>query len=130
MPLGRERKKESLELILLSVLADRPLYGYAITKQVAVKSQAHIRLTPGALYPLLHDLEGQKLISSSWEEVKSDRRAEEEEGEGRKRKWYRLTAKGRRRLAQRIRGHRAHQALIESFIPREFDSTLAEGGAG
>jgi DNA-binding PadR family transcriptional regulator len=130
MPIGREHKKESLELILLSVLADRPLYGYAITKQVAGKSAGSIRLTPGALYPLLHDLEGQKLIASSWEEVKSDRRVDEDEAEGRKRKWYRLTPKGRRRLEQRIRSHRARQALIDSFIPREFDSGLAQGGAG
>lgn len=129
MPLSRERKKESLELILLSVLADRPLYGYAITKQVAARSQEHIRLTPGALYPLLHDLEGQKLITSSWEEVKSDRRAEDEEGDGRRRKWYRLTAKGRRRLAQRVKAHRAYQAMIESFIPSHIAPDALEGGA-
>jgi DNA-binding PadR family transcriptional regulator len=38
-------------------------------------------------------------------------------GGGRKRKWYRLSAKGRRRLEQRVAAHRAYQKVIESFLP-------------
>ncbi len=45
-------------------------------------------------------------------------------GRGRKRKWYRLSATGRRRLAQRVAAHRAYQALIDSFLPQ------AEGAGG
>lgn len=107
--------RNAADLLVLSVLADAPLYGYAITKQVAAKSNGAIRLTPGVLYPLLHELEQAGLLLSSWETVQAP--GNEDEEKGRKRKWYRLSAKGKRRLSQRIAAHRAYQALIESFLP-------------
>lgn len=109
-----ELRPDDAELVVLSVLAEEPLYGYAITKAVAARSGGEIRLSPGVLYPLLARLEGQKLIASEWEEVKSDR-ADEAAG-GRRRKWYRLSAKGRRRLEQRVDAHRAYLHKIAAFI--------------
>lgn len=103
------------DLLVLSVLADGPLYGYAITRQVAAKSGGTIRLTPGVLYPLLHELEKSGLLLSSWETVQAPDNENEEKG--RRRKWYRLSAKGRKRLTQRIESHRALQKMIESFLP-------------
>lgn len=111
---GESRSRESLELIVLSVLSDQALYGYAIIKQVTARSNGAVSLTPGVLYPLLHDLEAQKLILASWETVRS---ARTDESDGRKRKWYRLSARGRRRLEKRIAAHRAYQAMIDGFIP-------------
>ena len=111
----RDLVKGSADLVVLSVLADGSKYGYAIIKQVAARSQGAIRLTPGGLYPLLHQLERQGLLLSSWDAVHAD--ASAPEGAGRRRKWYRLSAKGRRRLAQRVAAHRAYQSLIESFLP-------------
>ena len=64
---------------------------------------------------LLHKLEKQGLLLSSWETVQAEGN---EDGRGRKRKWYRLSAKGRRRLEQRAAAHRAYQAVVESFLPR------------
>lgn len=107
--------RNSADLLVLSVLADGPLYGYAITKQVAAKSNGAIRLTAGVLYPLLHELEQHGLLLSSWETIQAP--GNEDEEKGRKRKWYRLSAKGKKRLSQRIAAHRAYQALIESFLP-------------
>jgi DNA-binding PadR family transcriptional regulator len=104
------------ELVVLSLLAEGEKYGYMLSKEAASKSDGQLRLTPGVLYPLLRDLETQGLITSSWEEVRSDR--SEEDAEGRKRKWYRLSAKGRKRLAQRIDAHRAYRAIIDAFIGR------------
>ncbi len=114
-------KNDPLELVVLSVLADGEQYGYAITKQVAARSGGEMKLSPGVLYPLLSLLEKQGLITSTWEEVRADRPAPEAgevEGDarGRRRKWYRLSAKGRKRLSQRIEAHRAHQRMIESFL--------------
>ena len=106
--------RSSADLVVLSVLADDPLYGYAISKRVATQSEDRIRLTPGVLYPLLHAMEKQGLLLSSWDAVQSD---EQNAGSGRRRKWYRLSAKGRKRLAQRIAAHRAYQAVVESFLP-------------
>ncbi|VAX42387.1 hypothetical protein MNBD_PLANCTO03-1047, partial [hydrothermal vent metagenome] len=45
------------EFVALSVLAEEPLYGYAIAKRVAARSDERFRLTPGVLYPLLKRLE-------------------------------------------------------------------------
>ncbi|MHC5025844.1 MAG: PadR family transcriptional regulator [Planctomycetota bacterium] len=114
-PRTPELIRNSTDLLVLSVLADGPLYGYAIIKQVAARSSDTIRLTPGVLYPLLHQLEGDGLLVSSWDAVKSDE--SDEAATGRRRKWYRLSAKGRRRLDQRVAAHRAYQALLESFLP-------------
>ncbi len=106
--------RQHADLLVLSVLADRPLYGYAISKEVAARTDGKIRLTPGVLYPLLHKLEVQKLLVASWDEVKSDTNVSEA---GRKRKWYRLSAKGRKKLEQRIASHRSYQRLLEAFLP-------------
>src|SRR5690242_17572476 len=107
-------KGDSAELVVLSLLADGPMYGYAIAKEVSLRSEGQLRLTPGVLYPLLKGLETQGLILSEWEAVKSERSGEE--GEGRRRKWYKLSAKGRKRLEQRVSAHRAFRRLIDGFI--------------
>ncbi len=113
--------RSSADLLVLSVLADGALYGYAITKRVAAQSDEQIRLTPGVLYPLLHRMEKQGLLRANWDEVRAEREGDggdySIESGGRKRKWYRLSAKGRRRLAQRVASHRACQRLLESFLP-------------
>ena len=103
------------ELVVLSLLEERPLYGYAITKEVAARSDGKLRLTPGVLYPLLKQLEDAELVTSSWEEVKADDAPPEDSG--RRRKWYTLSPKGRKRLSKRIASHRAWRAIIDAFIP-------------
>lgn len=108
---------ESAEMIVLSLLESGKSYGYAITKEVAARSGGQLKLSPGVLYPLLAGLEAEGLIASSWEEIKSERAAPE--AEGRKRKWYRLTPKGKRRLGQRVASHRALRGVIDAFIGGE-----------
>ncbi len=102
------------DLLVLSVLAEGRAYGYAITKQLAARSEGTVRLTPGVLYPLLHQMEKQGLVKAEWDAVKSETGNSKR---GRQRKWYKLSAKGRRRLKQRVAAHRAYQQLIESFLP-------------
>ncbi len=127
--LSRDSQRESAELVILSLLeAQGAMYGYAISKEVAARSDRQIRMTPGVLYPMLRELEAEGLISGSVEEVKSERRtaraAEEGAGEsgngagaeGRKRKWYKLTGKGRKRLAARVEAHRTWRRVIDLFI--------------
>lgn len=106
--------RNASDLLVLSVLSEGPLYGYAIIKRVGARSDGSIRLTPGGLYPLLHEMERDGLLLSSWDAVQADSEAD---SPGRKRKWYRLSAKGRKRLARRVDAHRAYQAMIESFLP-------------
>ncbi len=126
--LSRDSQRENAELVILSLLeAQGPLYGYAISKEVAGRSDGQIRMTPGVLYPMLREMEGEGLIAGSVEEVRSERKqgaksaagegaGEGEAKEGRKRKWYKLTAKGRRRLAARVEAHRTWRKVIDLFI--------------
>ena len=112
----QDRPHDRNELVLLSILQEGEQYGYAISRTVEARSEGELRLTPGALYPLLARLEKQGLIASRAEEVRSDRGGAEPGRRGRTRKWYRLTERGRRRLARQIEAHRAHVRLIEAFI--------------
>lgn len=105
------------ELVVLSVLAEAPLYGYAIAKRVASRSEDELRLTPGVLYPLLKKLERAGLVTATWETIRSERAGED--SDGRRRKWYRLSAKGRRRLSQHADAQRRRQRLVEAFLPPE-----------
>ncbi|QDU25423.1 lineage-specific thermal regulator protein [Anatilimnocola aggregata] len=83
----RDLLRGSLDLMILSVLAGGKKYGYLLQKQVRDASAGRIDLPAGTLYPLLHRLEEDKLIRSSWDDES-----------GRKRKWYELTAAGQKRL--------------------------------
>ncbi len=104
----------TLEMIVLSVIGENPAYGYAITKKIDARSDGSIKAGPSVLYPLLKRLEKHGFVSPSWETVKSDRG--DDESDGRRRKWYRLTAKGQKRLEQAIKSHRAHTAMLDTFI--------------
>ncbi len=108
----RQLARQTADLLVLCVLADGPQYGYSIMKLVGARSDGAVRLTPGTLYPLLHELERGKLVLASWETVRADA-----DGAGRKRKWYRLSAKGRRKLEQRAAAHRAFLRMLDAFLP-------------
>ena len=118
----RSVQRDASQMLILSVLADKPLYGYAITKEVAARSGGELKMTPGVLYPLLATLERSGLIAATWEVIRSDRRPDETDGEddagGRRRKWYRLTPKGRRQLAKAVESHNAYIAMLRAFLPQ------------
>jgi len=80
----------TVEMLILEVIAGGPSYGYEITQTVTSRSQGYFELKEGSLYPALHRLERQKLVSAFWREA-----------EGRRRKYYRLTAAGRKALQAR-----------------------------
>ena len=67
---GRDSQRDAAELVVLSLLADGPKYGYLLSKEAAGKSDGAVRLTPGVLYPLLKALESKKLVNATWEEVR------------------------------------------------------------
>ena len=90
---GPELMRGSLDLMVLSVLAEDPKYGYRIGQSLRDASRGRVDVQAGTLYPLLHRLEDDKLIKSKWDD-----------STGRRRKWYELTPAGHRRLKQQ-----AHQ---------------------
>ncbi len=111
---GNTLKSESAELVVLSVLAEGAAYGYAITRDIAARSEGAFRLGPGQLYPLLSKLEKTGLVTTRWEEVKAG--GADQDAPGRRRKWYEISPKGRKRLEQRVENHRRLTALVESFL--------------
>jgi len=117
---------EPAELIVLSLLAEGRKYGYMLSKEAAARSDGALRLTPGALYPLLKQLERQALIASTWEEIKAE--DADPEAAGRKRKWYRLTPKGKRRLEKSVTAHRAWRSILDSFLPSGDQPSAADHG--
>jgi transcriptional regulator len=78
----------AVEMLMLEVISRGPTYGYEITQTVAGHSNGYFELKEGSLYPALHRLENQKLVKTSWREV-----------DGRRRKYYELTAAGHKSLA-------------------------------
>lgn len=78
----------TVEMLILEVLSEGASYGYEITQTVLGRSQGYFEMKEGSLYPALHRLERQKLLKSFWQET-----------DGRRRKYYRLTAKGQKSLA-------------------------------
>jgi len=82
--ISRELAGASAKPIILSLLANGESYGYAVLQCIEDLSGGTLSWDDSTLYPVLHRLENDGLLSSSW------RRAEN----GRRRKYYRLTARG------------------------------------
>lgn len=88
--LNKELIKGSTVTLILNSLKKEPTYGYGLIKEIENKSNGVFQFKEGTLYPILHDLEKNKLIESFWE-------AEN----GRRRKYYRITKKGITELESR-----------------------------
>jgi DNA-binding PadR family transcriptional regulator len=101
----------SLDLMVLSVLTDGPLYGYLIQKKLRDASGNMVRVQAGTLYPILHRLEEAGAIKARWDG-----------STGRDRKWYALTDKGKRLLSQQA----AEWHQYVDCIRRLLDSARAE----
>ncbi len=101
----RDLLRGSLDLMVLSVVAGEPQYGYLIQKRINLASDGQVKLPAGTLYPLLHRLESDKLIRSKWDS-----------STGRKRKWYEITAKGKKRLTVQVNQWNQYAECVSSLI--------------
>ena len=88
--LDRELKKGSAELIILSIVEPRPRHGYEISKLIEARSSGQLKFHVASLYPLLYRLEERGWLQGKWVEKPGQRR----------RRFYSLTAEGRRVLAR------------------------------
>jgi PadR family transcriptional regulator PadR len=88
--LDRELKKGSAELLILSLLDARPRHGYDLSKLIRARSGGQLSFHIDSLYPLLYRLEERGWIKGTWIEKPGERR----------RRIYKVTAEGRRVLAQ------------------------------
>ena len=84
-----ELKKGSAELLILALLEERERHGYEIGRLIETRSEGALTFHVASLYPILYRLEGESLIQGRWVEKPGQRR----------RRFYRLTDQGKRRLA-------------------------------
>jgi PadR family transcriptional regulator, regulatory protein PadR len=91
-PISGDQLRGHLEGLILSALEHGVAHGWDIWKRLEESGGGSLQLKEGSLYPALYRLEQQKLIAARWEAEGSGRR-------GPRRRIYRLTSQGRRRLA-------------------------------
>lgn len=86
---SKELIAASTRPLVLGVLSKGESYGYEIIREIRTRSDGQLEWSEGMLYPVLHRMEKEKLIVSSWKIGDN----------GRKRKYYRLSASGKRSMA-------------------------------
>lgn len=91
--------------LVLSILAEQDSYGYAILKLVREVSRGQMEWTDGMLYPVLHRLERLGYVKARWEAPEGRRR----------RKYYSITASGRKQLAEARRQWQAVDTTLRGF---------------
>jgi PadR family transcriptional regulator PadR len=106
----------NLEMMVLSTLADGAKYGYLIQSRLKQSSGERLAIQAGTLYPILHRLESAKLVKAKWDDAT-----------GRRRKWYELTAAGRRQLTQQVREWQSFVECIKGVLGDVLDPALAPG---
>src|ERR1043166_4741526 len=101
--LDRELKKGSAELLILSLVEDRPRHGYDIGHLIELRSRGALRFNVASLYPLLYRLEKRGWIRGRWIEKAGQRR----------RRYYRLTPAGKKMLAKQRHGWAEFVAAVK-----------------
>lgn len=108
--IDRDLKKGSAELLVLSLLEAQQRHGYEIGKLIETRSKGAVRFRAASLYPLLYRLEDRGYIQGRWMEKAGQRR----------RRFYRLTALGRKILAERRCGWAAFVEAIRQITGNEY----------
>jgi transcriptional regulator len=97
------RKKGSAELLVLAQLEDRPRHGYEIGVEIERRSGGAVSFQIASLYPVLYRLERKGLIAGQWVEKAGQRR----------RRYYKLTAAGRKVLSEQRRNWTAFMTALQ-----------------
>jgi PadR family transcriptional regulator len=100
-----EALKGHLDAMILAVVGDAPVHGYAVIEELKRRSGGALELPEGTIYPALHRLEEDGLLASAWAD-----------GGGRRRRVYRLTRRGRTVLGERRREWRAFVRTVDEVL--------------
>ncbi|MBR3118064.1 MAG: helix-turn-helix transcriptional regulator [Oceanobacillus sp.] len=99
--MDREMMKGIIDLLILSLISQRDLYGYEITKILKRLSGDAYDMSEGTLYSALKRLERKQWIKSYWSDTENGRR-----------KYYHLTKTGRKQLQQKQRNWKMIEFLV------------------
>lgn len=109
MKINKELIKGSTTMLILRLLDGQDMYGYQMIKELTNRSDETFNLREGTLYPILHTLNNQGMIEAYWEETQS----------ARKRKYYRITKKGRVLLEEKKTEWKLYSKAINKVIGGE-----------
>lgn len=98
-PLMKSALDGKVETLILGLLEAGPSYGYQLIQDLNASAAGLLELGEGTVYPVLHRMERRGLVAPNWREAES----------GRKRKYYRLSPRGRKALAH---GRAEWQSLV------------------
>lgn len=106
--LSKELMAASTRPLILTILKRGESYGYEIIQEVKKLSGGNLEWSDGMLYPVLNKLRNDELIQSRWEISE----------EGRKRKYYSITAKGKQELSEaKSQWMNIHEVLVQVWGP-------------
>lgn len=105
MKINKELLKGTSDLLILRVLEKQPLHGYHIAKTIQQLSDRVLTMGEGTLYPILHRLERDGLLEAFWQEV-----------DGRKRKYYSLTQRGRTVVQEKTTEWNVFSQAIKNIV--------------
>ncbi len=114
MKIDKDLLGGSAPFLVLSLLDHADRYGYEIIRELAMRSENVFELKEGTLYPVLHKMENRGYLESYMAESPN----------GRARKYYRLTRKGRSQLTE----EREQWALFTRSVERVVGGNQPEGG--
>jgi len=80
----------TLDMLILKIVALGPVHGYGISQRIRQISKDVLQVQQGSLYPALHRLERRGWLDAEWGESENGRQA----------KFYKLSARGRKQLAE------------------------------
>lgn len=107
MDIDKEILKGYIDTIILSLLCEKPLYGFEMAKIVREKSNKEFELKEGTMYLALKRLENNGFVEYFWGE---------EASEGGRRKYYRILPSGLERLTQKKSEWKFVKSLIDVFL--------------
>lgn len=118
MPSFRDQiRKGSTEMLILVLLSTEPMYGYQISQELAQRSDGYFDIKEGLLYPTLHRMQKEGLLTSEWQQAHT----------GRRRKYYAITADGKHILGQQTAEWTQFIHQLQNLIPPMGDeATTAE----
>lgn len=92
-------------LVLAAIARHQPVHGYGLIGDLKARSNGHLSLNEGAVYPALHQLEAERLISSAVDD-----------STGRRRRSYELTSAGRNALAEEAADWAEFRDAVDSIL--------------
>jgi PadR family transcriptional regulator PadR len=106
MSINKSLLAGSTTTLILKLLEEKDMYGYQMIEALAEKSDDTFELKAGTLYPILHNLENNQFVESY----------EQEADNGRIRKYYHLTSKGKKQLQEKHQEWLSYSSVINKIL--------------